>query len=626
MPTINVLPRSIAELIAAGEVVERPASVVKETVENSIDAGATHITVEIARGGVTYIRITDDGCGIGSDDVKKAFLRHATSKIRVAEDLDSIGTLGFRGEALAATAAVSRVELFTKTADEPLGTHYCIEGGEETLCEESGCPNGTTLVVRDLFFNTPARMKFLKKDATEAAAVKAIVDRAALSNPQISFKLIRDGELVFTTSGNGDLLGAVYSVMGREFANSLIPVSAQYDGVSVEGFTCKPISCRASRTGQITFLNGRLVMSKTVMAAVEQAYKNSAMVGKFPAFVLNVKLPLETVDVNVHPAKTEVRFSDEKRVFNAVHYAVKSAIAAGDTRPEITPTAPKKPFFVQMDTAQYRQTAVHIEDAPSTPKIDDVPKITRLNDNDTPFLLRRDVTAVRERIEEKVQNPPIKSVDIDIAVEDDNKTEAVNIAPKAPTKEYNPETEIKFIGEAFSTYIIVSRGESIFLIDKHAAHERLLFNELKEKQVIESQPLLQPVAVRLDGDKYTAAVDSAELLLKVGIELEDFGDGVVLVRAVPAPLKDSDIAAIVEEASTSLAQTGDVNLDALEDLFHNVSCKAAIKAGYITSDVELLSLARRVIDNPDVMYCPHGRPVAFEIKRRELERHFGRIQ
>ena len=633
MPTINVLPRAIAELIAAGEVVERPASVVKETVENSIDAGAKHITVEISRGGITYIRITDDGCGIGSEDVKKAFLRHATSKIRVADDLDSIATLGFRGEALAATAAVSRVEIFTKTQGESLGTHYCIEGGEETLYEESGCPDGTTLVVRDLFFNTPARMKFLKKDATEAAAVKAIVDRAALSNPQISFKFIRDGEQVFTTSGNGDLMGAIYSVMGREYANTLIPVSAEYDGVSVEGFTCKPISCRASRAGQITFLNGRLVMSKTVMAAVEQAYKNSAMVGKFPAFVLNVKLPHEAVDVNVHPAKTEVRFSDEKRVFSAVHYGVKSAIAAGDTRPEITPAPTKKPFFMHMDTNEYRQTAVRLEDTPvsynQTKKVEAVPQIARLTDNDTPFLLRQDVKETIAKVQEKAQTQPKPIVNINIEVEEETETE--NQVPvceekEIPAKEYNPDTEIKFIGEAFSTYIIVSRGESVFLIDKHAAHERLLFNELKKKQVIESQPLLQPIAVRLDGDRYTAAVDSAELLLKVGIELEDFGDGVVLVRAVPAALKDTDIVAIIEEAANSLAKTGDVSLDALEDLFHTVSCKAAIKAGYITSNTELLNLAKKVIDNPEVMYCPHGRPVAFEIKRRELERHFGRIQ
>lgn len=640
MPSINVLPRDLAELIAAGEVVERPASVVKETVENSIDAGARHITVEITRGGVTYIRITDDGCGIATSDVPKAFLRHATSKINTASDLDRIMTLGFRGEALAATAAVARVELFTKTADEPFGTHYMIEGGQETLLEESGCPEGTTLVVRDLFYNIPARMKFLKKDATEGAAVKAIVDRAALSNPQISFKFIRDGEHIFTTSGNGDLQGAIYSVLGRDFAKTLIPVEAQNDGISVWGYTSKPISCKASRTGQITFLNGRLVMSKTVMAAVEQAYKNSAMVGKFPAFVLNISVPFEAVDVNVHPAKTEVRFSDEKRVFTAVHYAIKSALASGDTRPEIVPTAQKKPFFMHMDAAEYRQTAVAFEEKQTPPK-NELP-FTRLSDENTPFFLRKDFIEAEKRLKEKeaALNITRESDDEPKAaepiVQTTEKTEPTpEVAPEtaAPQKaqapitaEYDPKKEVLFIGEAFSTYIIVSRGESIFLIDKHAAHERLLYNELKESQTIESQPLLEPVAVRLEGDRYTTAVDSAELLSKVGIELEDFGDGVVLVRAVPAALSREDVTATVEEAVEALSSTGTAELSSLDDIFHTVSCKAAIKAGYITSREELLNLAKRVIDNPDVMYCPHGRPVAFEIKRRELERHFGRIQ
>lgn len=640
MPGINILPRDLAELIAAGEVVERPASVVKETVENSIDAGSRHITVEIARGGVTYIRITDDGCGISRDDVPKAFLRHATSKISTAADLDRIITLGFRGEALAATAAVARVELFTKTAQEPFGTHYMIEGGRETLCEESGCPEGTTLVVRDLFYNIPARMKFLKKDATEGAAVKAIVDRAALSNPQISFKFIRDGEHVFTTSGNGDLKSAIYSVLGRDFAKSLIPVEAQNDGIGVSGFVSKPVSCKASRTGQITFLNGRLVMSKTVMAAVEQAYKNSAMVGKFPAFVLNISVPFEAVDVNVHPAKTEVRFSDEKRIFSAVHYAVKSALASGDTRPEITPAA-KKPFFMHMDAAEYRQSAVAFEEKPeSAPK--SAQPFTRLSDENTPFFLRKDFIEAEKRLKEKERQLGLareseepKTLEVAKVVQEAAVAEAVSVAiPDTPSKraeessvlEYDPNSEIRFIGEAFSTYIIVSRGESIFLIDKHAAHERILYNELKAREIIESQPLLEPVAVRLEGDKYIAVIDSAETLAKVGIELEDFGDGTVLVRAVPAALGREDVAATVEEAAASLADTGSVELSALDDIFHTVSCKAAIKAGYKTTPEELLNLARRVIDNPDVMYCPHGRPVAFEIKRRELERHFGRIQ
>ena len=329
MPKINVLPKQVAELIAAGEVVERPASVIKELVENSIDANARNITVEIQRGGISYIRITDDGCGIAHEDVPKAFLRHATSKISSGVDLNSISTLGFRGEALAAVSSVSRAELFTKPHGEAFGTHYKIEGGTETLCEEAGCPDGTTIIIRDIFYNTPARMKFLKKDVSEANAAAAVVDRIALSHPEIAFKLIRDGKQTLNTSGDGKVNGAVYSVLGREFSGTLIPVKGMLDRIEVEGLTCKPVSCRPTRNYQFVFLNGRLVRSGTVTAAAEQAYKNSAMIGKFPGFVLYLTVPFDTVDVNVHPAKTEVRFSDERRIFDAVYSAVKNALSSG---------------------------------------------------------------------------------------------------------------------------------------------------------------------------------------------------------------------------------------------------------------------------------------------------------
>ena len=359
MPKIELLSKEMSELIAAGEVVERPASVVKELIENSIDANSKHITVEISRGGISMIRITDDGCGISSIDVPTAFLRHATSKIKSADDLNAIGTLGFRGEALAATACVSRVEMFTKTKDEPLGSHYVIEGAEELLFEESGCPDGTTIIIRDIFYNTPARMKFLKKDATEGTTVQAVVERAALSHPEIAFKFIREGKLQFSTSGDGKLYTAIYSVLGRDLATSLIEVNGKTDNILVTGFVSKPFLCRQSRASQYTFLNGRLVRSATIIAAVEQAYKNSTMVGKFPAFVLSIELPLETVDVNVHPAKTEVRFADEKQVFSAVYYAVKSAIEQRDTRPEVTF---KKPLdFGKMSAESYTQQPINIE-------------------------------------------------------------------------------------------------------------------------------------------------------------------------------------------------------------------------------------------------------------------------
>ena len=340
MPKINLLPKNVAELIAAGEVVERPASVIKELVENSIDAGADVITVEIQRGGITYIRVTDNGCGIAHEDVPTAFLRHATSKITVGTDLDSIATLGFRGEALAAVSSVARVDMLTAQKDADFGTHYRIEGGEEVLYEESGAPEGTTIIIRDIFYNTPARMKFLKKDVSEANACAAVIDRIALSHPEISFRFVRDGKQTLSTSGDGNIKGVVYSVLGREFSASLIDVSNELNGIAVSGLTCKPVSCRPTRNNQFTFLNGRLVRSGTVIAAAEQAYKNSSMVGKFPAFVLYLTVPFDTVDVNVHPAKTEVRFSDEKRIFDAVYVAVKNALNSGDTRPEVKLNTP----------------------------------------------------------------------------------------------------------------------------------------------------------------------------------------------------------------------------------------------------------------------------------------------
>ena len=626
MPKINVLPKSIAELIAAGEVVERPASIVKEAIENSIDAGATHITVEIQRGGITYIRITDNGCGIASDDVPKAFLRHATSKIGKADDLDRISTLGFRGEALAATSAVSRVELFTKTVEENFGTHYKIEGGEEILNEEVGCPDGTTLIVRDLFYNTPARMKFLKKDVSEGTTVSAIVERQALSHPEIAFKLIRDGKQTLSTSGDGKLQSSVYSVLGREISNTLIPVDLMLDGIKVTGLVCKPVSCRASRAYQFTFLNGRYVQSGTVTAASEQAYKNSAMVGKFPVFVLCVTVPFETVDVNVHPAKTQVRFSDEKRVFTAVYNAVKNAILSGDTRPEITVIPPKKNTFLHMTTEQYRQTAVKLPPQEKTGPVKEVitskQEPTRFNADKTPFFLREEF---------KPNVPPKK--DVSIVVEENKTTVETKVENTAPQvtlareeKEYSPKEEIKLIGEAFNTFIAAQKGDSIFLIDKHAAHERILFNKLKATHTVETQSLLIPITVKLIGDEYSAVTANLSLLADYGFEIEDFGNESVMVRAIPAMLEREDAESVVIEAAESLSRRGSVQLERIDDILHTVACKAAIKAGYITSDTEKLNLAVKVLSDKEIMYCPHGRPVAFEIKRSQLEKYFGRIQ
>ena len=643
MPKINLLSKETAELIAAGEVVERPASVVKEMVENSIDAEATRITVEIVKGGIASIRITDDGHGIESADVPTAFLRHATSKIRTEEDLYAINTLGFRGEALAATSSVSKIELFTKSRSEEMGTHYIIEGGNQVLNEESACPDGTTIVIRDIFYNTPARMKFLKKDISEANACAAVVERAALSHPEIAFKFIRDGKTVLSTSGDGKLLSAIYSLLGREFSNSLIELNAETSGVTVTGYTTKPVFCRQSRAAQYTFLNGRLVRSGTVTAAAEQAYKNSTMVGKFPGFVICVRVNPETVDVNVHPAKTEVRFSDEKRIFDAVYYAVKNAIMSGDTRPVIA--SPKKDNVInRMSTEQYRQQKAVIPETPAEKvykQFIDNP-VTVKKDN-TPFFENKAVkeyiskvqaaseeTATQTDMEIRIpvsdtkkpaEVPPVKAEPIEAVTAEEV---APQSAPEMPITE--EKEEIIFIGEAFATYIVAQLGQSIYLIDKHAAHERILFNNLKSGATTHTQPLLAPVTVRLGFRELDAVIANIPLFEKFGFEIEDFGNGCVMVRAIPSVLMGEDVQSVIVEAAASLLEKGAVEVEKIDKLYHTVACKAAIKAGMHTSVGELKALAERVLSDKEIMYCPHGRPVAFEIKKKDLEKQFGRIQ
>lgn len=628
MPKINVLPKNVAELIAAGEVVERPASVIKELIENSIDAGATTITVEIQNGGITYMRITDNGCGISGEDVPTAFLRHATSKIKEDNDLNYISTLGFRGEALAAVSSVSRVEMLTCSENEEIGTHYMIEGGQETLYEEAGCPKGTTIIIRDLFYNTPARMKFLKKDVSEANACAAVVDRIALSHPEISIKFIRDGKQTLNTSGDGQIKTAVYSVLGREFANSLIGCDGEYGGIAVSGLICKPVACKPTRNNQFTFLNGRLVRSGTIIAAVEQAYKNSAMIGKFPVFVLYVNVPFDTVDVNVHPAKTEVRFSDEKRIFDSVYASVKNALSKGDTRPEIKITQPTFNRFERMTTEEFKQTVIKTE-----------PVKQEVN-----HVLEKVVTEpIKPIIKEEPKTFTFKSPQnttfadtYSFVGEDGKKTEPIYV-PKHKQKEVLIEKEldeiidedkpiITVIGQAFNTYIIAQMNDSIFMIDKHAAHERILFNKLKSEHKIEVQALLTPITANLQKDEYNAIINNIDLLLSAGFEIDDFGASTVAVRAIPTTLVGEDIASLLSEMAESLISTKSVQIEREENLFHTVACKAAIKAGSHTTTAEMKDLAEKVLLSKDVMYCPHGRPVAYEIKKRELEKQFGRIQ
>ncbi len=618
MPKINLLSKQVSELIAAGEVVERPASVIKELVENSIDAGSTIITVEIKNGGISYMRITDNGCGISQADVPLAFLRHATSKISNSDDLNSIATLGFRGEALAAVSSVSKVEMLTKTCDEQSGTYYKIEGGTETENSPSGCPDGTTIIIKDLFYNTPARMKFLKKDVSEGNACASVLDRIALSHPEISFKFIRDGKQVLSTNGDGNLQNTVYSVLGREFSNSLIEVQADNMGIAVSGLICKPFACKSTRNGQYTFLNGRLVRSGTVVAAVEQAYKNSAMVGKFPSFVLFINVPFDTVDVNVHPAKTEVRFSDEKRIFDCIYTAVKNSLSAGDTRPEVKVNKPTFNPFERMTTQEYRQTAIQTLKMPVVEKFEPVPTktVTFKSESNFDFAKPKQFTdipvkeAPAQSVAENLPKPQKPSVDVNIE----------------KTEEAEPLPEIILIGEAFGTYIVVQMNDSVFLIDKHAAHERILYNKLKNTRKIEVQALLTPLTVTLNKEEYSALVENTDLLLTCGFEVEDFGNSTVAVRAVPTTLVKEDISLILSEIAENLIKSGKVETEAEDDLFHTVACKAAIKAGTKISTTEMQRLAEKVLRTKEIMYCPHGRPVAFEIKKRELEKMFGRIQ
>ncbi len=636
MPTINVLPKSVAELIAAGEVVEKPASVIKEITENSIDAGATKITVEIRRGGIMYMRVTDNGCGIEKKDVPTAFLRHATSKILTGDDLNSIMSLGFRGEALASIASVSRVEMLTCTECDNIGTRYVIEGGEQKAFEDAGCPIGTTIIVRDLFYNTPARMKFLKKDVYEGNIIADLVEKLALSHPEISFQLIREGKTVFTSPGDGKLLSAVYSVLGREFSSTLIEANNTFGGITVEGFVTKPVYSRAKRNAQFFFLNGRLIRSATAVAALEAAYKNSMMVGKFPACVLHITLNPETVDVNVHPAKTEVRFSDEKAVFDAIFFAAKNALQKGDTRPNITPKKPLKfSAFEHLTADEYRQ-AVMTEQIKPESAAKQFPRPEPIVFHDVNCKPQQEKEPV---LPQQTEAPEVKNTEKLCEFEPDFKAETpvVSEKPKITLAKDNPaepvlevplvsDKSVRFIGEAFSTYIIAEQGENLYLIDKHAAHERIIFEKLKRDIKHQSQELLLPVTVKLDAENYASVLDSLDMLLEAGFVLEDFGNNTVICRAVPPIIAGDDIKSIIEELAAGLSEKHAVSLEKLDNVYHTVACKAAIKGGNKNSASELTRLAYEVLSRDDIMYCPHGRPVAYQIKRRELEKQFGRIQ
>lgn len=636
MARINVLPKEIYQLIAAGEVVERPSSVVKEMIENSLDAGAKNITLEIKNGGSTYIRITDDGCGIERDDVRKVFISHATSKISKKDDLNSIGTLGFRGEAMASISAVSKVELLTKAENEEIGTRYEIAGGEELEFDDAGCPNGTTIVVRDIFFNTPARMKFLKKDVTEGNQVAGIVDRMAISHPEISFRFIRDGKQVLITSGNGDLKSTVYSVLGKEMSDSLMSVDYSFNDMRITGFVSKPTASRKSRAGQYFYINNRIVKSKTAMAALEQAYKNTIMVGRFPACVLNIELNPAQVDVNVHPAKTEVRFANEKPIFDLVYYAVKTAIENDRTVKEV----------------EFKENPIYRQE----PK-----NVYQNNDNKSfqakfDFFKKKDEPPSQQVIKTKpredfwqVEAPkpeykiardekPKARVDINIEYEEheENSTAKSEDAPKERdiekvviTDEKDNENFIpnfKLIGEAFKTYLIVEIENELYFIDKHAAHERMNFERFKAQATVETQMLLAPVVVNLTKDEFIAISENVELIKKCGFELEEFGESQIIVRAIPS-LVDGDSVKdlMLEIAQKLLEHKTDILPDKIDWIYHSASCRGAVKAGDYTSRQEQEMFVKKLLSMPNIRFCPHGRPVFIKMSKYDIEKQFGRV-
>ena len=658
MPHIQVLDSHVADLIAAGEVVERPASVVKELVENAIDAGSHAVTVEIQRGGMAYIRVTDDGCGINSADAETAFLRHATSKIRSEYDLEAIGTLGFRGEALAAISSVSRMELLTRTAGSDFGVALKLEGGVVTSRQEAGGPQGTTMVVRDLFYNTPARLKYMKKDAAEGAAVFAAVQREALAHPEVSFQFLRDGKQDLLTPGDSQLRSAVYAVLGRDLALGLTPVQGSgEDGIRVEGFASLPACCRGSRNYQFFFVNGRFIKSRTMMAALEEAYKNQHMVGKFPACVLHLTVRPNSVDVNVHPTKTEVKFVSERRVFDSVYHAVKGTLEGEVRRPLAVLSAPRtaphdtvtpnQTAFLRMTAEEYRRggppassrreaaLAVGSRRVPGSTRVDRIEQGggLPLHDFTRPQFQKPEAPPPQEEAPPSVlvpeEAPPAREVPAAPDAQDKGGAQTPEEGPPAepersPEEGSAPEPWT-VRGELFQTYILVEQGERCFFIDKHAAHERMNFDRLKAQGYTPMvQALLAPVVFTPTPEEAAALLQNRELLARFGFDCEDFGGGAVIVRACPDYVDAGEAEATLLELAAGLLEERRTDPQGVRDhLMATMACKAAIKGGQRNGPAELERVAAAVLAG-EVQYCPHGRPVAVELTRGQLEKLFKR--
>ncbi|WP_294758811.1 DNA mismatch repair endonuclease MutL [uncultured Gemmiger sp.] len=674
MAEIRVLDKHTAELIAAGEVVERPASVAKELLENSIDAGATQISLAIERGGIRQLQIVDNGSGIEPQYIDKAFIRHATSKIATADDLGHIHTLGFRGEALASIASVARVEVVTRTENDEFACVYRIAGGEEQGIEPGARAVGTTITVNDLFYNTPARMKFLKKDASEGTFVSETVLHAALSHPEISFRFTKDGKQQFITPGDGSLRSAVYAVLGREFARDLLDVDGGDELYHVTGLVTPPRACRASRGAQHFFVNGRYVKNRTMMAALENAYKGTVMQGKFPGGVLMLTMPADLVDVNVHPAKTEIRFARESDVFDAVYRAVRSALAtpgSGECRFEMGHTAPEEPKaaapspisaapartarpvpppktdgFKTVSAAEYRAMAGLVRDIPARKLPDTAAALTVESEKPTYQVEARPVTPLaplasmtgEESVldilpdipETEKTSAPQQPAPAEIVPQPEPEQTALSALPQAEQTTLTPppaSEELRLVGEVFKTYIITERGSELCLIDKHAAHERILFEKLaKDYGNVAAQMLLVPVQVNLTAAEKLAVLQNTELLADAGVEVEDFGGATVVVRAVPADVAVDDVEDMLTELAAHLAEGGrDALREKTEWVLHSIACRAAIKAGDRTGSAEMLALAQKIMDGTVPPFCPHGRPCVLKLTRKELEKQFGRL-
>lgn len=656
MPKINLLDKSVYELIAAGEVIERPSSVIKELAENSIDAGAASITVEIKRGGISYLRVTDDGCGISHEDIPTAFMRHATSKVYTQDDLDSINTLGFRGEALASVCAVSRVELLTKQREDQLGSIYRIEAGEPVEYDRAGCADGTTIIIRDLFYNTPARLKFLKKDVTEGNYCASVIEKLALSHPGISFRFIRDGRQTMLSSGDGEYYSAVYAVFGKQFAAGLIPVENVYQNTAVTGYVSSPLFTRANRSMQNFFVNGRSVKSPLCCAALEEAFRNTIMVGKFPSCVLCVNTDPSQVDANIHPTKTEVRFTNEKIVFDAVYFAVKNALMGYDESREIklNTTPARAENIPQPERARSSEplrtaSAQVIEEPPKTMPIPsgrdaviypqekrEPPKFTLRQETPQPAQFTQPLPAAEqtympELVPAKKPEPketPLSDLPGFAFLSEKSFEKKPEPVPQEPTPvipQERPKEQIRVVGELFKTYIVCESTEGMILIDKHAAHERVNFERLKKGFDSSAQLLMQPEEVYLTPEEFNGMSEYADKLAQVGIIME-FTDGKARVTGLPQMLDKVPPAEIVECIAKIVSQ-GNTNAEGelFDDMLHTVACKASIRGNEDNDILELQVLAQEVFNNPDIRYCPHGRPVMTQISRKQIERYFGRV-